>query len=110
MKTETRSSQPEPLASAVREKLGLVLDPELGISITELGLVYGIHVNDEGVARITMTLTTLGCPLFDQIQSEIEERVMELPEIEEVEIELTFDPPWSPEKMAPEARIKLGLD
>jgi metal-sulfur cluster biosynthetic enzyme len=104
-------SHPEQtLEAQVREKLALVLDPELGISIVELGLVYEVFVTPEGVAKITMTLTTIGCPLFGQIQKEIEECVMEIPEIEEVETHLTFDPPWSVEKMTPEARIQLGLD
>lgn len=94
----------------VREKLHLVLDPELGISIVELGLIYGIAVDDEGKCTITMTLTTMGCPLFGQIQKEIEDRVMEIESIEDVETTLTFDPPWTIEKMTPEAKIQLGLD
>ncbi len=98
------------IENAVREKLDLVLDPELGVSILELGLIYGVIVSKEGVCAITMTLTTIGCPLFGQIQKEIEEKVMELPEIEDVKIDLTFDPPWTPDKMTADARIKLGLD
>ncbi len=94
----------------VREKLHLVLDPELGISIVELGLIYGISVDASGKCLITMTLTTMGCPLFGQIQKEIEDRVLEVESIEDVEISLTFDPPWTIEKMTPEAKIQLGLD
>ncbi|MFZ1626309.1 MAG: metal-sulfur cluster assembly factor [Candidatus Moraniibacteriota bacterium] len=94
----------------VREKLHLVLDPELGISIVELGLIYGIAVDTEGKCTVTMTLTTMGCPLFGQIQKEIEDRVMELDTVEDIEISLTFDPPWTIEKMTPEAKIQLGLD
>ncbi|MDD2766791.1 MAG: iron-sulfur cluster assembly protein [Candidatus Moranbacteria bacterium] len=98
------------LKNKVIEKLKLVLDPELGISIWELGLIYEVIVNKEGVCVITMTLTTIGCPLFAQIQKEIEDRVMEIPEIEEVKIDLVFDPPWSVEKMSEDAKIRLGLD
>ena len=94
----------------VREKLHLVLDPELGISIVELGLIYGISVDSDGKCIITMTLTTMGCPLFGQIQKEIEDRVMEIDRVEDVETSLTFDPPWSIEMMTPEAKIQLGLD
>ncbi len=94
----------------VREKLHLVLDPELGISIVELGLIYGIAVDAEGKCTITMTLTTMGCPLFGQIQKEIEDRVMELDEVQDVETVLTFDPPWTIALMTPEAKIQLGLD
>ncbi|MBP7060509.1 MAG: DUF59 domain-containing protein [Candidatus Moranbacteria bacterium] len=98
------------LEQSVREKLKLVLDPELGVSIVDLGLIYGIAVSKEGVCTITMTLTTIGCPLFGQIQKEIEDRVMELEMIEEVVVDLTFDPVWTAEKMTGEARIQLGLD
>lgn len=98
------------LKDKVIEKLHLVLDPELGVSIVALGLVYEVHVDKEGTCKIIMTLTTIGCPLFGQIQKEIEDRVMELDEIEEVETELTFDPPWTVEKMSEEAKVQLGMD
>lgn len=98
------------IKNQVIEKLKLVLDPELGISIWDLGLIYEVIVNKEGICTITMTLTTIGCPLFAQIQKEIEDRVMEIPEIDEVKIDLVFDPPWTPEKMSEESRIRLGLD
>ncbi len=57
-----------------------------------------------------MTLTTIGCPLFGQIQKEIEDRVMELEVVEDVVVDLTFDPPWNASKMTEEAKIQLGLD
>lgn len=98
------------LESTIREKLKLVLDPELGVSILDLGLIYAIVTDKSGVCAITMTLTTIGCPLFAQIQKEVEDRVMEIPEINEVKIELTFDPPWTIDKMTEEAKIQLGLD
>jgi metal-sulfur cluster biosynthetic enzyme len=100
----------EKIEKQVREKLKLVLDPELGVSILDLGLIYGVVVNQEKVCTITMTLTTIGCPLFAQIQSEIEDRVMEIPDIDEVKVELTFDPPWDVSKMSEESKIQLGLD
>lgn len=98
------------IEDSVRNQLTKVLDPELGVSIVDLGLIYGISVSADGSCTITMTLTTIGCPLFGQIQKEIEDRVMELEQIEDVKIDLTFDPPWNAEKMTEEARIQLGLD
>lgn len=95
---------------SVQEKLKGVLDPELGVSIVDLGLIYNITVSKEGVCTITMTLTTIGCPLFGQIQKEIEDAVMEVTVIEEVKVDLTFDPPWDASKMTEDARITLGLD
>lgn len=100
----------ESIKKQVENKLKLVLDPELGISIVDLGLIYEIIVGKEGVCTITMTLTTIGCPLFAQIQKEIEDRVMEIKEINEVKINLTFDPPWTPDMMSAESKIQLGLD
>lgn len=98
------------LEIAVRTQLKKVLDPELGVSILDMGLIYDITVSQEGICLITMTLTTAGCPLFAQIQKEIEDRVMEIPEINEVKIELVFDPPWTPDKMTSETKIQLGLE
>ena len=98
------------LVDQVREKLKNVLDPELGISIVDLGLVYEITVSQDGVCRILMTLTTIGCPLFDQIHKDIEDNVLKIEGINEVKTELTFDPPWSPEKMTEDAKIRLGFD
>lgn len=104
------TQQVKKLESAVREQLKKVLDPELGVSILDLGLIYEVVVTPEGVCAITMTLTTIGCPLFAQIQKEIEDRVLEIPAINDVKIDLVFDPPWSVDKMTEEAKIQLGLD
>jgi metal-sulfur cluster biosynthetic enzyme len=104
------ASSTQNLETAVREQLKNVLDPELGISIIDLGLVYDIAVSKEGACLITMTLTTIGCPLFGVIQKEIEDKTMEIDGIEDVKIDLTFDPPWTPDKMSEESRIRLGLD
>lgn len=98
------------LKTQVKEKLKLVLDPELGVSIVDLGLIYDITVAKDGICKISMTLTTIGCPLFGQIQKEIEDRVMEIETIEDVEVNLTFDPPWDTSKMTEDAKIQLGLD
>ncbi len=98
------------LKNQVREKLKLVLDPELGVSIVDLGLIYDIIVAKDGICTVTMTLTTIGCPLFGQIQKEIEDRIMEIEAIDDVVVNLTFDPPWDTSKMSVEAKIQLGLD
>jgi len=91
------------------EKLRTVLDPELDISIVDLGLIYDVKISPKGVAKVTMTLTTIGCSLFFIIEKDIEDRLLELPEVEEVKIDLTFDPPWSPDRMTEETRIRLGF-
>ncbi len=95
---------------ALKSKLSEVMDPELGVSIVDLGLVYNVEIDQHGTCVITMTLTTIGCPLFGQIEHEIKTKVMELQEVKDVTIDLTFDPPWSPDKMSESAKIELGLD
>lgn len=94
---------------AAMEKIRAVIDPELGVSIVDLGLIYGTVLSETGVATVTMTLTTIGCPLFFVIQKDIEDRLLELPEVEEVKIDLVFDPPWSPDRMTEETKIRLGF-
>lgn len=83
-------------------------DPELGISIWDLGLIYDIKIKDKKV-EILMTLTTMGCPLFSQIADPVKTEIEKLDEVESVFIDLTFEPPWTPEKMSKDARIQLGL-
>ena|SRR3972149_5512149 len=85
-------------------------DPEIGVSIWDLGLIYDVTIDGKkGSVRILMTLTTIGCPLFDLIANPVRETVGKLPGVKSVEIELTFDPPWSTEKMSKEAKAQLGF-
>lgn len=89
--------------------LDTIPDPEMGISIFSLGLIYNVEVDKQGHVRILMTLTSIGCPLFDQIQGPIVEKLMELKGVKKVEVELTFEPPWSPDTMSEEAKLQLGF-
>ncbi|MEM0495015.1 MAG: metal-sulfur cluster assembly factor [Thermofilum sp.] len=95
----------EEVINALRE----VYDPELPFNVVDLGLVYGVEVNGSKV-KVRMTLTAIGCPLasylIDMVEEVIKERV---PGVEEVEVELVLDPPWTPDRMAPEVRRLLGL-
>jgi metal-sulfur cluster biosynthetic enzyme len=91
------------------EQLKNVPDPELGISIVDLGLVYDAKMIDKQTVEVTMTLTTMGCPLFDLIAGPAEKELKRLTGIKKVIIELTFEPPWSPEKMSPEGKVALGF-
>lgn len=91
------------------QKLDSVIDPELNLPITEMGLVYGAQYIDEENIKITMTLTTIGCPLYDVIKNNIIEILKEDNKIKNVEIELTFDPPWNPEMMTDSAKMDIGF-
>lgn len=84
-------------------------DPEIGVSLWDLGLVYDIAIADDGAARITVTLTSVGCPLFNLIAEPIKTRVGALDGITKVEVELTFEPPWTPDKMSEDAKLQLGF-
>ncbi|HEU4964560.1 MAG TPA: metal-sulfur cluster assembly factor [Bacilli bacterium] len=91
-------------AEQVRERLEEVLDPELMIDIVNLGLIYDITVAEDGrLVTILMTLTTMGCPAFESMRQEIVERIETLG-VEQVNVHLTFDPPWSKERMSEEAQ------
>lgn len=92
----------------ILEKLKEVMDPELNIPITDLGLIYDVKEKD-GLVEIKMTLTSLGCPLFGIIEKEVKEAVLKIKGVKEVSIELIFDPPWSQERMSKQARIQLGI-
>lgn len=83
-------------------------DPELGVSIWDLGLIYDIKIVKNKV-EILMTLTTMGCPLFSQIADPIKTEIEKLPGVKSVFIDLTFEPPWNADKMTKEAKIQLGL-
>lgn len=90
-------------------KLKSVMDPELGISIVDLGLVYDVTMDKKGKVEVTMTLTTMGCPLFELMADPVKKKLGKMSGVSNVEINLTFDPPWTPEKMSKEAKVKLGF-
>jgi metal-sulfur cluster biosynthetic enzyme len=91
----------------ILEQLRYVIDPELGINVVDLGLIYDIHIND-GNVFILMTLTTPGCPLHDSIIGGVKRALSEMAEIKNVDVQLTWNPPWTPERMSDEALRQLG--
>jgi metal-sulfur cluster biosynthetic enzyme len=92
----------------VEDALSNVIDPELGLDFVELGLIYGVEVDDSKV-HVTFTLTSPGCPIGPQVSEQIEEFVGELDGIEEVTSSMTFTPPWTPDKMSEDAKFALGF-
>ena len=97
-----------PTVDDVVEVLREVEDPELGMDIVELGLLGDVEVDGPRV-RVTYTLTSMGCPAGPMIQEDIDAAVRRLPDVEEVETELTFDPPWTPDRMSDDAKFILGI-
>lgn len=92
---------------AVRERLRMVLDPELGVNIVDLGLVYGIDCSEDGTVAVIMTLTTPGCPMHESLASSIEKAIKFAPDVTAVKVNLVWMPPWSPDLMTDFAREQL---
>jgi metal-sulfur cluster biosynthetic enzyme len=97
-----------PTKEQVVDALRGVEDPELGMDIVELGLLYDVEVEGPKV-KVIHTLTSMGCPVGPMIQENVDQVVRALPDVQEVEVELTWDPPWSPEKMSDDAKFILGF-
>jgi FeS assembly SUF system protein len=89
--------------------LRTVYDPEIPINIYDLGLVYGIDVLPEGRVDIRMTLTAPACPVAGEMPGIVEERVMQLPGVDEARVDLVWDPPWTRDMLSEAARLQLGL-
>lgn len=98
---------PEVDSARLIEELRRVIDPELGVNIVDLGLVYGAQMVD-GIAHILMTTTTPACPIGSYLRDEIQWALLRLDRVLDVEVELTHEPPWSPDRMSDEAKDQLG--
>jgi len=94
----------EDVTDALRE----VIDPELGLDFVELGLIYGIEIEGE-VVNVTYTPTSPGCPIGPQVAEQIDEFVGELAGVSEVNAQMTFTPPWTPDRMSEDAKFALGF-
>jgi metal-sulfur cluster biosynthetic enzyme len=97
-----------PTREEVVDTLHQVEDPELGMDIVDLGLLYDVEVDGPKV-KVTYTLTSMGCPAGAMIQEDIDRVVRELDGVEDVESELTFEPPWTPDRMSEDAKFILGF-
>ncbi|MEX0658463.1 MAG: metal-sulfur cluster assembly factor [Egibacteraceae bacterium] len=95
-----------PTEDAMRQALKAVMDPEIGINVVDLGLIYGF-VKEDGKVTVDMTLTSMGCPLTELIHSQCTLVLAPLPGVEEVDVNFTFSPPWSTEMIADEAKDEL---
>src|SRR5699024_6231886 len=93
----------------VYDGLKNVYDPEIGINVVDLGLVYDADIDDTGDVLVTMTLTSLGCPLGPVIMQEVNNALKDLPGIGDTDVKLVWSPPWSPAMMSDEAKDELGI-
>lgn len=97
------------LHDRIVQVLKTIHDPEIPVDIYELGLIYNIDINDDKDVLIVMTLTAPNCPVADNLPLEVEEAVKHTDGVNNVQIQLTFEPAWSPEKISDEAKLVLGL-
>ncbi len=89
--------------------LETVVDPELGVDIVNLGLVYDVDMDEEGHTVVTMTLTSMGCPLAATIVEQIKVALHDIPEVKSTEVNIVWNPPWSRDNMSRIAKIALGI-
>ncbi|MCA0008714.1 MULTISPECIES: metal-sulfur cluster assembly factor [unclassified Mesorhizobium] len=97
------------LAVGIRESLRMVIDPELGENVVDLGLIYQVSVEQDGIAHIEMTTTARACPATGYLKDAVRSAAWIVPGIHWVDIRLTYDPPWAPDMMNTDAKCRLGL-
>lgn len=96
------------ITSDVIKSLKTVYDPEIPVDIYELGLIYKVDLNDDRLLTVDMTLTAPGCPVAGEMPGWVEGAVRGVEGVDDVKVVMTFDPPWTPEKMSDEAKLELG--
>ncbi|WP_251554349.1 metal-sulfur cluster assembly factor [Neobacillus muris] len=99
----------EELRENIMGALELVIDPEIGIDIVNLGLVYDLEMDEEGKLTVTMTLTAMGCPLAGTIVDQVKRSLADIPEIKDTEVNIVWNPPWNKDMMSRYAKIALGI-
>lgn len=103
------SADVERLRGEIVEALRCVYDPEIPVDIYELGLIYGLDVDEDGFVDVTMTLTSPACPVAGQMPGMVKAAVEQVDGVNAAEVELTWDPPWTQERMSEAARLQLGF-
>ena len=99
----------EDLGDKIVGVLKTIFDPEIPVDIYELGLIYDVFVSEENDVKILMTLTSPNCPVAESLPADVEKKVKTLDEINDCEVEITFDPTWTQDMMSEEAKLELGM-
>lgn len=107
--TNDQSQEEQLLKDQVISMLKTCFDPEIPANIYELGMVYNIAIDDQKNVKIKMTLTSPNCPAIESLPQDIQNKINSIPGINKTEIELVWDPPWTPEKMSEEAKLQLNM-
>ena len=106
---ESSTATALPTREQVLEALKIVKDPEIPVNVVDLGLIYEVDINAEGAVDVTMTLTSVGCPVQDMIRADAELAVMRLDGVNSVNVEFVWSPPWSPEKMSEDGKRQMRM-
>lgn len=101
--------EPKSLRDRIVEVIKTCYDPEIPVDIYELGLIYEININDGNDVLIKMTLTSPACPVAETLPVEVEQKIKNIPDVNNAKVEITFEPPWEKEMMSEEARMELGM-
>jgi FeS assembly SUF system protein len=101
--------QKKDLEEKIVTELKTIFDPEIPVDIYEIGLIYKITVDDDFTVHILMTLTTPNCPVAESLPAEVREKIKALDGVKDVDLELTFEPPWDMEMLSDEAKLELGM-
>ncbi len=99
-----------PLRQPVMDALSTVYDPEVPVDIVNFGLIYGLEITDDNDVKVTMSLTSPTCPAAQSIPEECERKIKGIDDVNEIEVNIVWEPPWGPEMISPEGREKLGMD
>ena len=99
----------ETLKETVISVLKTIYDPEIPVDIWTLHLIYGVDVDEEGNVKIVMTVTAPNCPVAESLPAEVKQRILAIDGVSDAEVEITFDPPWSMDKMSDAAKLELDL-
>jgi len=108
--TGVEPDAPTPDEAAVVERMRGVHDPEIPVNIYDLGLIYDIDIGDEGAIGVVMTLTAPGCPVAGEMPQQVADAIAAEPGVKSARVALTFEPAWTPARMAEDARLALGFD
>jgi FeS assembly SUF system protein len=107
--SEKTTVDTQELGEKIVRVIKTIYDPEIPVDIYELGLIYDVFVNEDNEVKILMTLTSPNCPVAESLPMEVEEKVKSIDVIKDVEVEITFDPPWTQDLMSEEAKLELGM-
>jgi FeS assembly SUF system protein len=101
--------QKKDLEEKIIRELKTIYDPEIPVNIFEIGLIYKIQVDDDFMVHVVMTLTTPNCPVAESLPAEVREKIIALDGVKDLDLELTFEPPWDMEMLSDEAKLELGI-